>query len=143
MTWYAGDRGFRAARPPRKHLCRSARTSELVPLSSLVSLTEIAEPGSLNRFNRLRAITLSANLAPGYTLGEAIEWVEKVAAEELPDYAQLDYKGQAREFRTAGGAVMFTFAMALLIVYLVLAAQFEASSSARDHATVPLACWAP
>ena len=104
---------------------RSGRSGELVPLSSLVTLTELAEPGSFNRFNRLRAITLSANLAPGYTLGEGIEWIEQTAAEELPDYAQLDYKGAAREYRTAGGAVLFTFAMALLIVYLVLAAQFE------------------
>ena len=104
---------------------RSSRSGELVPLSSLVTLTEIAEPGSLNRFNRLRAITLSANLAPGYTLGEALDWMQQTAAEELPDYAQLDYKGQSREYRTAGGAVLFTFAMALLIVYLVLAAQFE------------------
>jgi multidrug efflux pump len=104
---------------------RSGRSGELVPLSSLVTLTEIAEPGSLNRFNRLRAITLSANIAPGYTLGEALEWIEKTAGEELPDYAQLDYKGESREYRTAGGAVLFTFAMALLIVYLVLAAQFE------------------
>ena len=120
------DRSFRAAPANLENIyVRSARTGELVPLSSLVTLTEIAEPGSLNRFNRLRAITLSANLAPGYTLGEAIDWVEQVAAEELPDYAQIDYKGQAREFRTAGGAVMFTFAMALLIVFLVLAAQFE------------------
>ncbi len=104
---------------------RSGRSGQLVPLSSLVTLTEIAEPGSLNRFNRLRAITLSANLAPGYTLGEALAWIERTAAEELPDYAQLDYKGQSREYRAAGGAVLFTFAMALLIVYLVLAAQFE------------------
>ena len=51
--------------------------------------------------------------------------MERTAAEELPDYAQLDYKGESREYRTAGGAVLFTFAMALLIVYLVLAAQFE------------------
>jgi multidrug efflux pump len=104
---------------------RSGRSGQLVPLSSLVTLTEIAEPGSLNRFNRLRAITLSANLAPGYTLGEALAWIERTAAGELPDYAQLDYKGQSREYRAAGGAVLFTFAMALLIVYLVLAAQFE------------------
>ena len=92
---------------------RSGRSGELVPLSSLVTLTELAEPGSFNRFNRLRAITLSANLAPGYTLGEAIDWTERTAAEELPDYAQVDYKGAAREYRTAGGAVLFTFAMAL------------------------------
>ncbi len=104
---------------------RSGRSGELVPLSSLVSLSEVAEPGTLNRFNRLRAITISASLAPGYTLGEAIDWAQKTAAEELPEVAQIDYKGQSREFMTAGGAVLFTFAMALLIVYLVLAAQFE------------------
>ncbi len=120
------DRPDRTAPAALENLyVRSGRSGQLVPLSSLVTLTEIAEPGSFNRFNRLRAITLSANLAPGYRLGEALDWFEKAAAEELPDYAQLDYKGQAREYRTAGGAVVFTFVMALLIVYLVLAAQFE------------------
>ena len=104
---------------------RSQRSGQLVPLSSLVTLTEVAEPGSLNRFNRLRAITLSASLASGYTLGEALQWMQDTAAEELPDVAQIDFRGQSREYRTAGGAVLFTFAMALLIVYLVLAAQFE------------------
>ncbi len=104
---------------------RSARSGQLLPLSSLVTLTEVAEPGTLNRFNRLRAITISANLASGYTLGEAIEWVRRTAAEELPEVAQIDFKGQSREFLTAGGAVFFTFMMALVIVYLVLAAQFE------------------
>jgi multidrug efflux pump len=104
---------------------RSSRSGELVPLSSLVTLSEVAEPGTLNRFNRLRAITISASLAPGYTLGEAIDWMQKTAAQELPEVAQIDYKGQSREFMNAGGAVLFTFAMALLIVYLVLAAQFE------------------
>jgi multidrug efflux pump len=104
---------------------RSQRSGQLVPLSSLVTLSEVAEPGSLNRFNRLRAITLTANLAPGYTLGEALAWMEQTAAEELPEIAQIDYKGESREYQRAGGAVLFTFAMALLIVYLVLAAQFE------------------
>jgi multidrug efflux pump len=104
---------------------RSQRSGQLVPLSSLVTLSEVAEPGSLNRFNRLRAITLMANLAPGYTLGEALAWMERAAAEELPEIAQIDYKGESREYQRAGGAALFTFAMALLIVYLVLAAQFE------------------
>jgi multidrug efflux pump len=104
---------------------RSHRGSGLVPLSNLVTLTELAEPGSLNRFNRLRAITLSAGLAPNYTLGEALQWMQDTAAQELPENAQIDYKGQSREYVAAGGAVFFTFAMALLIVYLVLAAQFE------------------
>ncbi len=97
----------------------------LVPMSNLVTLEEIAEPGSFNRFNRLRAITISAGLAPGYSMGEAIEWTQRVVEEELPDYAQIDWKGETREYQRAGGAVLVTFAMALLIVYLVLAAQFE------------------
>ena len=104
---------------------RSGNTRALVPLASLVKLTELAEPGQFNRFNRFRAITLSAGLAPGYTLGEALAWMRQVAKEELPDRAQIDYKGESREYQTAGSAILFTFAMALLIVFLVLAAQFE------------------
>jgi multidrug efflux pump len=97
----------------------------LVPLSNLVTLSELAEPGTLNRFNRLRAITISAGLAPGYPLGQAIAWTQQVVQEELPEHAQVDWKGESREFQQAGGAVLFTFALALLIVYLALAAQFE------------------
>jgi len=104
---------------------RSQRSGELIPLANLVSLSELAEPGQLNRFNRLRAITLSAGLAPGYSLGEALQWMEQTAREELPAIAQIDYKGDSREYLKAGSAVLFTFALALLIVYLVLAAQFE------------------
>lgn len=98
---------------------------ELVPLSNLVKITELAEAGSLNRFNRQRAITISAGLAPGYRLGDAIAWAEQAVREELPDTAQVDWKGESREFQRAGGAVLLTFALALLVVYLVLAAQFE------------------
>ncbi len=101
------------------------RSGELVPLSNLVSLSEVAEAGTLNRFNRLRAITISANVAPGHTLGETMAWVQQAAREELPEYAQIDWKGESREYLKAGGAVLLTFAMALLVVYLVLAAQFE------------------
>jgi len=97
----------------------------LVPLSNLVTLRELAEPGSLNRFNRLRAITISAGLAPGYRLGDAIAWVRQAVEEELPDHAQVDWKGESREYQAAGGTVLLTFTLALLIVYLVLAAQFE------------------
>ncbi len=104
---------------------KSARSGELIPLANLVTLSELAEPGQFNRFNRLRAITLSAGLAPDYPLGDALAWVKIVAAEELPPTAQLDYKGDSREFQKAGSAILLTFAMALLIVYLVLAAQFE------------------
>jgi multidrug efflux pump len=102
-----------------------ARSGELVPLSNLVTLSELAEAGSLNRFNRLRAITISAGLAPGYTMGEALAFLDGVVAADLPDYAQVDWKGESREYQKAGGAVLLTFTLALLVVYLVLAAQFE------------------
>ncbi|MGJ7901171.1 efflux RND transporter permease subunit [Lysobacter sp. 1R34A] len=102
-----------------------ARDGGLVPLSNLVTLKELAEPGSLNRFNRLRAITVSAGLAPGYSMGEAITWLNQVVEEELPEQAQIDWKGESREYQKAGGAVLMTFTLALLVVYLVLAAQFE------------------
>jgi len=102
-----------------------AANGALIPLSNLVTLSEVAEAGNLNRFNRLRSITISAGLAPGYPLGEAIAWAQQTAREELPQHAQLDWKGESREYQNAGSAVLLTFAMALLVVYLVLAAQFE------------------
>jgi len=102
-----------------------AASGELVPLSNVVSLSEVAEAGTLNRFNRLRSITLNASLAPDYTMGEVVNWAQHAARETLPDYAQIDWKGESREFQRSGGAALLTFAMALLVVYLVLAAQFE------------------
>ncbi len=104
---------------------RSTTSGELVPLSNLVTMTEHAEASTLSRFNRMRAVTLSAGLAPGYTVGEALEYLRGIAAEELPPEAQFDYRGESREFMRSSGAVFFTFGMALLVVFLVLAAQFE------------------
>jgi multidrug efflux pump len=104
---------------------RSARTAELIPLANLVSLRNVADAGELRRFNRMRAATLEANLAPGYTLGEGLAALERIAREVLPAHAVIDYKGASREFRESSTAAYFTFGMALLIVYLVLAAQFE------------------
>ncbi|GAB3104834.1 efflux RND transporter permease subunit [Lysobacter terrae] len=119
---------------------RSTSTGKLVPLSNLVKLSENAEAGTLSRFNRMRAITLSAGLAPGYTVGEALEYLRGIAAEELPPEAQTDYKGESREFMKSSGAVFFTFGMALLVVFLVLAAQFESFAHPLViMLTVPLA----
>ena len=67
----------------------------------------------------------SAGLAPGYRSARRSPGLEQVAREELPEHAQIDWKGESREYQQAGGAVLFTFALALLIVFLVLAAQFE------------------
>ncbi|TCZ87921.1 efflux RND transporter permease subunit [Lysobacter sp. N42] len=119
------ERAARASPADLSQIQVRARDGALVPLANLVTLRELAEPGSLNRFNRLRAITISAGLAPGYRMGDAIAFLNQVVEEELPDQAQIDWKGESREFQAAGGAVVLTFTLALLIVFLVLAAQFE------------------
>ncbi|MEO1202510.1 MAG: efflux RND transporter permease subunit [Pseudomonadota bacterium] len=119
---------------------RSQSSGELVALSNVVTLEEVAEPGSLNRFNRLRSVTISANLNDGYTLGEALGFLNDVAAEELPPSAQIDYRGESREYVDSGSALLFTFALALVIVYLVLSAQFESFvQPVVIMCTVPLA----
>jgi multidrug efflux pump len=104
---------------------RSETSGELLPLSNLIYLEETAGAGTLNRYNRMRALTLSASLAPGYSLGEALDFLEDVVRSELPDVAQIDYKGESLEYKEAAGTLLFTFAIAMLIVFLVLAAQFE------------------
>ncbi|NCW56092.1 MAG: efflux RND transporter permease subunit [Gammaproteobacteria bacterium] len=119
---------------------RSSRSGEMVPLAALVTVEESAGPSSLRRFDRLRAITLSANLAPGYALGDALDYVEQVIREEIPSGVQVSFDGESREFKQAGGGIWITFAFALLIVYLVLAAQFESFVHPLIIlATVPLA----
>ena len=104
---------------------RSARTDELIPLSSVVRLEETSGTLQLSRFNRLRAVEIQADLANGYTMGEAVEWFEDTVARELPPEATLDWDGQTREFTRTGQQLYFTFLLALAVVYLVLAAQFE------------------
>lgn len=103
----------------------SGRTGELVPLSNLVSVLEDSGAGDLRRFNRVRALTVSANLAPGYTIGEATTWMENKVREVLPDVTSIDYKGATREYKEAGDDIIFIFVLALVVVFLVLAAQFE------------------
>jgi multidrug efflux pump len=109
----------------RNIFVRSERGSELVPLANLVKLEDMAGPSTLNRQNRMRAVTISANLTPGYTLGEALDYLENLVHKELPSTAQIDYKGESLDYKEASGALYFTFGIALFVVFLVLAAQFE------------------
>ncbi|MBV6416374.1 MAG: Toluene efflux pump membrane transporter TtgB [Steroidobacteraceae bacterium] len=119
---------------------RSVTTGTLVPLAALVHIEEMAGPTELKRFDRLRSITLSANLAPGYSLGEALDYIERVIHEEIPGGATINYDGESRELKQTGGRLWLTFGFALLIVYLVLAAQFESFIHPLVIlATVPLA----
>jgi multidrug efflux pump len=97
----------------------------LIPLSNVVTLSERARAQSLAREDRVRAITITASLAPGYVLGDALAYMEGVAREVLPPDARISYRGQSLEFKESSGALYVTFALALLVVFLVLAAQFE------------------
>jgi multidrug efflux pump len=97
----------------------------LVPLSNVVTLSERARAQTLSRQDRVRAITITASLAPGYSLGEALDFLDRTAKEVLPQEARISYLGQSLEFRESSGALYVTFALALLVVFLVLAAQFE------------------
>jgi multidrug efflux pump len=104
---------------------RSATTSQFVPLSNVVSFTEAAGPANLNRVDRLRTITVQSSLAPGFTLPEAIDATEKLVKEVLPPQVRINYGGQTREFVESSSTIYYTFLLALLVVFLVLAAQFE------------------
>ena len=104
---------------------RSDRSSDLIPLSSVVKLEEVAGAVQLNRFDRLRAITITSGLSPSYSMGEAIEYFRKIVDEELPPTAKLAFDGEAREYLRSSQALYWTFLAALLVVFLVLAAQFE------------------
>jgi multidrug efflux pump len=101
------------------------REGAMVQLSSVVTLQETVAPKELNRFNQLRAATITAVPATGYSLGDALAALETAAAQVLPARVQIDYAGQSREFRQAGSSLVFVFLLALGFIYLVLAAQFE------------------
>ncbi|PKI07191.1 multidrug transporter AcrB [Shewanella sp. 11B5] len=104
---------------------RSDRSQQLIPLSNLVSIEEFADASSLNRYNRMRSITLEANLADDYTLGEALDYLNQLAATYLPAEAVISYKGPSLDYQESGNSMNFVFLLALGIVFLVLAAQFE------------------
>jgi len=101
----------------------------LVQLANLVNVTESVAPSELNHFNQLRSATISATLAPGASLGEALQSLGQAVREVLPPTAQIDYGGQSREFRKSSSSIYMTFVLALAFIYLVLAAQFESFRS--------------
>ncbi|NND50051.1 MAG: efflux RND transporter permease subunit, partial [Rhizobiales bacterium] len=104
---------------------RSGDGETLVPLSALVEISESASAPTLRRYDRLPSVVISSGLAPDYSLGAAIEFMEQAAAETLPDEARIALAGPSQQFRETSSGVAITFALAVLIVFLVLAAQFE------------------
>src|SRR5690606_11541671 len=97
---------------------------QMVQLSNLVDVRETVAAKELNHFNKLRAATISAGLAPGYPMGEALDWMEAALAEVAPE-ATYDLSGQSREFRESSSDFEMIFGLAVVFIFLVLAAQFE------------------
>ncbi|HEY3257850.1 MAG TPA: efflux RND transporter permease subunit [Gemmatimonadaceae bacterium] len=101
------------------------RNNALVPLDAVTRVEEKIGPRQLNHFNRVRSFTLSASMAPGFTLGQALDSLNAAATKILPAGSTVDLAGESREFRESGGTLYFAFALALIFVYMVLAAQYE------------------
>ncbi|MFB2764766.1 efflux RND transporter permease subunit [Marinobacter shengliensis] len=104
---------------------RPREGGELIPIKALVSVEEIGANPDLRRIDRLPAVVISASLADGYDLGSALTYLNNLAVDNLPPEARLSYKGLSREFQDSSAAIYLTFGLAFIIVFLVLAAQFE------------------
>jgi multidrug efflux pump len=101
------------------------RDESMVQLSNLIEVRETVAPRELNHFNQLRAVTVSANVGSGYTLGEALAHLERTARTVFPAETQYDFTGTSRDFKESSAGIALIFALALAFIFLVLAAQFE------------------
>lgn len=119
------ERQYRSPEDIDNVYVRSRTSDKLIPLANLLTITESATSSRLNRYNRLRSITITANLADGYALGDALDFLKNIAQTQLPQEVQLDYKGQSLLLKESGNSMLMVFLLALLITYLVLSAQFE------------------
>ena len=101
------------------------RNDAMIPLSSLVNVKESVSPRELNHFGQRRSVTITANLSPDYSLGEALKFMDDTAAQVLKPGYTTDLNGTSREFKSSQGALGVVFVLALVFIFLVLAAQFE------------------
>ena len=97
----------------------------LVQLANVVRVEETLAPKELNHYNRVRSATITANLVPGVSLGQALDDLDRISAEKLPSGMKRDYAGQSLEFKSSTSSLYFMFLLAIIFIYLVLAAQFE------------------
>ncbi|MER9331670.1 efflux RND transporter permease subunit [Mesorhizobium sp. M0488] len=111
-------------------------TGEMVPLSAVVKISTNAAPAAIEQFNQLNSSTISALPLPGVTTGDGLQALEDIARESLPDTFFIDYSGQSRQEKEQGNTILIAFAAAVVVIYLVLAAQFE---SFRDPLIIMMA----
>ncbi len=116
---------FRASPEDIKELYVETADDRIIPLENLVDISTTTTPPQINHYNRFRAATISGSPAPGASLGEALDALDKLAAETLPPGIETSLAGQSLEFKEAGQATIFIFGLALVFIFLALAAQFE------------------
>jgi multidrug efflux pump subunit AcrB len=117
-----------------------SNTGKLVPLANLVTYIPESTYTGLNRYNRQRAVTISARITAGYSINEALLYLESIVKQKLPSYAGIDYKGESLEFKNTSSDIYFIFLLAIFTAYLSLAAQFESwRHPLTIMLTVPLA----
>ena len=119
------ERDFRASAQALDDYYIRTDSGDLVPLGSVVSFDHDVEPSRRTQFNQLNAVTLEGVVMPGVAAGDAMAFIEKTADEVMPAGFTYDYTGQSRQLANQGSALMVTFFLSLLVIYLVLAAQFE------------------
>jgi multidrug efflux pump len=133
------EAGARATEASLASIHVRSRSGQVIPLANLVTVNDTAGARDLGRYNKMRAITLSGGLAPGYSLGEALAFLEAQAAAS-PEVVAIGYRGESQAFKETGGSIVLVFALTVLIIYLLLAAQFESFvHPAVIITTVPLA----
>lgn len=123
-----------------KSIYMRSGSGDMIQMENLVDLNEDIAPPRLYRYNRFVSATVSAGLGKGYTLGQALDEMDKIAKETLDDTFRTALTGESKDFRESSNSLLFAFGLALLLIYLILAAQFE---SFKDPLivmiTVPLA----
>jgi multidrug efflux pump len=100
-------------------------TGGLVQLANVVKTEESLAPKELNHYNRVRSATITANLVPGVSLGQALDDLDRIAASKLPAGMKREYGGQSLEYKSSSSSLYFMFVLAIIFIFLVLAAQFE------------------
>ena len=121
-----GEREFQRTPTDLQNIyVRSSRSGALIPLSNLVTLEEFADSKSLNRYNRVRAITIEANLADNLSLGAALAYMESLVKAHLPEKVIIDFKGQSQDYKYSTQSIVFVLLLGITVVFLVLSAQFE------------------
>lgn len=100
-------------------------SQQMIQMDNLVKLEESVAPPQLYRYNRFNSATISAALAPGYSLGEGLEEMDRIAADVLDDSFRTSLEGESRNFRESSSSLLFAFGLAIILIFLVMAAQFE------------------